>query len=86
MRPPGAGKEAPPPPSLQRDWPRRLASDRPLAEATLWSRPLDPAAVSHPGGPKARGGARLGNWPTLTLKPRPVAGGSLERETNREPG
>lgn len=39
-------------------------------------------------GPKARGGARQGNWSILTLKPRPVAGGSWSgrpTETNREP-
>lgn len=47
---------------------------------------VGPRSCQSSRDPKARGGARLGNWSTLTLKPRPVAGGSLERETNREPG
>lgn len=44
---------------------------RPRSGAAGWTRLLSLI----PGGPKARVGARLGNWSTLTLKPRPVTGG-----------
>lgn len=83
VEPPAAGKETPPP-RLQRDWPRRLASDRPW-----WGGPQFGASgwtqrLSVIQGSESAWRGETGELVHLDPEAPPCSGRILERETNRE--